>query len=333
MLRVKYRPNHLEDHPIKRTQTVSGRPARGLDLSDRAREAAFNHAMRIPSAMYHRIDWCDAGDPLRRQVEPSADELRHVEGFVVDPLEERALRHAAGEGIPGLLQKYHGRVLLQVSGECAVHCRFCFRRHDTYATIPRHMAEWAPALAAIRGDPSLREVVLSGGDPLMVSDVRLAQLAQRLAAIPHLTRLRLHSRMPVVTPKRIGGALVRWLTALRLAPIVVLHCNHAAELGPETLAALGRLLDAGIPLLNQSVLLKGVNDDVNVLAELCETLVNHRVMPYYLHLLDPVAGAAHFHVERDRARALIAALQTRLPGYAVPRLVQEQPGQPSKTPL
>ena len=281
--------------------------------------------------MAKRINWDDPQDPLRRQVLPSTEELHRVDGFVTDPLAEAEARRSSGAQIPGFLQKYHGRVLLQVSGQCAIHCRFCFRRHDAYADIPKNLAEWSAALTSIANDPSIHEVLFSGGDPLMLPDWRLAELVQQLATIPHLARIRIHSRMPIVTPKRIGAALIRWLTETRLTPVMVIHCNHPLELDARAQAALSRLVNAGIPVLNQSVLLKGVNDNVDTLTALCETLVNHRVIPYYLHLLDPVAGAAHFQVGKEDARALVAQLQARLPGYAIPKLVQEQPGKLSKT--
>ncbi|MBF0463366.1 MAG: EF-P beta-lysylation protein EpmB [Magnetococcales bacterium] len=295
------------------------------DMDAEARQAADLYSWRVPSVWAKRIDWHNPNDPLRRQVMPSAAELQSVAGFTVDPLAEHGEQR-----VPGLLQKYAGRVLLQVSGHCPIHCRYCFRRHDTYANLPHDRATWAPALQWIAQDPSIHEVVLSGGDPLMVADRHLAELVQSLAAIPHLLRLRVHSRMPVVAPKRVGVRLLRGLTTTRLTPVLVIHCNHAAELDAAVLAGLARLQQAGILVLNQSVLLRGVNDDADTLVALCETLVNHRVLPYYLHLLDPVAGAAHFQVDRERARALILELQARLPGYAVPKLVWEQPGQSSK---
>lgn len=291
-------------------------------------QAADIYPLRVPSAWAKRMGWDDQQDPLSRQVLPSGAELRQVAGFVTDPLVEEAARQ-----LPGLLQKYAGRVLLQVSGQCAIHCRFCFRRHERYTDLPNSPATWSPALALIAADSSIHEVVLSGGDPLMLADRQLADLVGRLAAIPHLLRLRIHSRMPIVTPKRIGPPLLRWLTGTRLTPVMVLHCNHPAELDSAALDGIARLLQAGVLLFNQSVLLKGVNDEVDILATLCELLVNHRVVPYYLHLLDPVAGAAHFQVDLSRARQLITQLQARLPGYAVPKLVMEQPGQPSKTPI
>ncbi|MEO5362326.1 MAG: EF-P beta-lysylation protein EpmB [Magnetococcus sp. DMHC-8] len=321
-----------KDHPAAHARDdLPGRqprPDRSAGLDIEARQAAALYPLRVPSAWAGRMAWHDPRDPLQRQVMPSGEELRPAVGFVTDPLAEQA-----GRTLPGLLQKYAGRVLLQVSGACPIHCRFCFRRHDGYANLPDSQSAWSPVVAAIANDPSLREVVLSGGDPLMQSDRFLMALVRRLADIPHLQRLRVHSRMPVVTPRRVGPRLLQWLTATRLTPVLVIHCNHPAELDATVLAGLTRLQQAGVLVLNQSVLLRGVNDDPAILADLCETLVNHRVLPYYLHLLDPVAGSAHFQVDREQARSLISQLQARLPGYAVPKLVWEQPGQPSKMPV
>ena len=270
----------------------------------------------------------DPNDPLLRQVLPHADEEVPVAGFVDDPVAEHRLARA-----PGLLVKYPGRALLITTPVCAVHCRYCFRRHFPYEETPRSLEAWRPALDALAQDPSIREVILSGGDPLTVVDERLSWLACQLAAIGHLLRLRVHTRLPIVLPERINGELLRWLTGTRLTPIVVVHINHANEIDSSCEAALGRLLDAGVPVLNQAVLLRGINDDVESLVALCERLVNLRVMPYYLHQLDRVAGAAHFEVPESTGRRLIAELQQRLPGYAVPRYVHEIAGELGKTPL
>ena len=327
------------NHPIKHTKPIPRKKQRRSTNQEAGiQEANRRYPFRVPSSLSQRIDWNNPQDPLHRQFMPSAEEMLSVAGFTTDPLAEERARHTTQDSlspayIPGLLQKYHGRVLLQLSGECAIHCRFCFRRHDDYADIPKNREEWSPALALIARDTSLREVIFSGGDPLMLADNPLATLVHRLAMIPHLKRVRVHSRMPIVTPKRVGSALIRWMTETRLTPIMVIHCNHPAELDNAALAAIARLVDAGIPVLSQSVLLKGVNDDAHTLALLYEKLINHRVMPYYLHLLDKVAGAAHFQVTETVARTLIIELQARLPGYAIPRLVWEQAGAPSKTPI
>jgi len=263
----------------------------------------------------------DPHDPLLRQVLPLAAEEDDVPGYTADPLDE-----AAVESAPGLLHKYHGRALLVTTGVCAVHCRYCFRRHYPYEELPGGIAAWEPALAAIAGDPSITEVILSGGDPLALSDERLALLAGRLEVIPHVRRLRVHSRLPIVIPERVEDDLLAWFASPRWTPVLVVHANHAAELDEQVAAGLARLAAAGVVLLNQSVLLRGVNDDGQALVELSERLIDCRVTPYYLHQLDRVRGAAHFAVSEARGLELIAELRARLPGYAVPRYVRETPG-------
>jgi EF-P beta-lysylation protein EpmB len=234
---------------------------------------------------------------------------------------------------PGLLRKYHGRALLVTTGACAVHCRYCFRRHFPYAEQNPGGTQWPRVLEHLDADATINEIILSGGDPLALSDERLAALAAALDAVPHLRTLRLHTRLPVVLPERIDEALLRWLRATRLKAVVVIHANHAREIDADVVAALARLRRAGAVLLNQTVLLKGVNDDAETLAALSEALFAAEVLPYYLNALDRVAGAAHFEVEHGRARALIETLRRRLPGYLVPRLVCETAGAPYKLPL
>ncbi len=267
-------------------------------------------------------------DPLLRQVLPLAAERVATPGFGLDPVGD-----SAAERAPGLLQKYQGRALLMVQGACAVHCRYCFRRHSPYSGRGPRGPRLAAALAVIRADPALSEIVLSGGDPLLLTDAVLGRLLTDLAAIPHLRRLRLHSRLPVVLPNRITPGLCGLLGALPRPLVMVIHANHAAELGAAAAAGLKALSAAGLTLLNQSVLLRGVNDTPDALAGLCEQLHDCGVLPYYLHQLDPVAGAAHFAVPDPVAHALMAALRERLPGYLVPRLVRESAGAPCKTPL
>ncbi|MCR6496663.1 KamA family radical SAM protein [Thermomonas sp. S9] len=233
----------------------------------------------------------------------------------------------------GVIHKYNGRALLIATGSCAVHCRYCFRRHYPYAGDTAAAAGWRDAVALVAADPSLHEVILSGGDPLSLADHKLMALTDALRAIPHIRRLRLHTRLPVVLPERVDAGLLAWLGGLPWPVVVVLHANHANEFDPAVDAALARLRAAGASLLNQAVLLRGVNDDVEALAELCERGFAAGVLPYYLHQLDRVAGAAHFEVDDAHALALHAALAARLPGYLVPRLVREIAGQPGKTPL
>jgi EF-P beta-lysylation protein EpmB len=293
-----------------------------------ARAAARAFPLRVPRGFVARMRRGDAADPLLRQVLPLGVELEVRDGFVADPTGDLAVARA-----PGLLTKYEGRALLVATGACAVHCRYCFRRHFPYGDENPRADGWRAALAAIAADPSIDEVILSGGDPLSLSDRRLAELSQQLAALPQLKRLRIHTRHPVVLPERVCDELIGWLAPLGLQKVVVLHANHADELDGAVGAACARLRDAGCTLLNQSVLLRGVNDDADALVALSERLFAFGVLPYYLHQLDRVAGAAHFEVPDAEALALHAALTAKLPGYLVPRLVREVAGAPSKLPL
>ncbi|MEM7201798.1 MAG: EF-P beta-lysylation protein EpmB [Planctomycetota bacterium] len=296
---------------------------------DGARRAAQCFPLVVPEAYLARIRARDPDDPLLRQVLPVGAECAPPPpGFHDDPVAERGTARR-----PGLLHKYHGRALLIVAGVCAVACRYCFRRHFPYDESPAGLAEWEPSLRLLGDSEDLEEVILSGGDPLMRSDAWLRALSTRLADIPHLRRLRLHTRLPIVVPDRVDQALLEWLTETRLAPTVVVHANHPAEIDDACGAALLRLVRHGVPVLNQSVLLRGVNDDADVLAELSRRLLDVRVMPYYLHQLDPVAGAQHFEVPVERGLEIVAALRERLPGYGVPRYVREVPGAPHKVPL
>ncbi|GHE20466.1 EF-P beta-lysylation protein EpmB [Halomonas urumqiensis] len=293
--------------------------------------AQTGHALfevRVPEAFVARMRHGDANDPLLRQVLPLGEERLAREGYVSDPLAEA--EHTSSRG---LIHKYAGRVLLITSPACAVNCRYCFRRHFPYAENSPSRAQWDATLDALRDDPSISEAILSGGDPLAANDRQLAWLVARLEAIPHLKRLRIHTRLPVVIPDRIDEALLGWLDATRLQKVVVLHINHAQEIDDAVIAACARLKRAGVTLLNQSVLLRGVNDTTDALAELSERLFEAGILPYYLHVLDPVAGAAHFDVPDDEARERVAELRKRLPGFLMPRLVREVPGEASKTPL
>ncbi len=292
-----------------------------------ARAAAVRFSLRVPRGFVARMRKGDPDDPLLRQVLPLGAELEATPGFVADPVGDRAAQAA-----PGVLHKYHGRALLIVTGTCAVHCRYCFRREYPYADAHAGADEWRPALAYLAGDPSLREVILSGGDPLSLSDRRLGALLAELDRIPHLEWLRIHSRQPIMLPERVDDGLLDLLTRTRLRPVLVVHANHPREIDAAVRAALARLAAVSVTLLNQSVLLRGVNDSAAILVELSETLFAARVLPYYLHRLDPVRGAAHFDVNEIEASAIMKTLRQRLPGYLVPRLVREQPGQPAKTP-
>ena len=290
-----------------------------------ARAAARLFPLRVPRGFVARMRPRDPHDPLLRQVLPLAEECLAVEGFGVDPVGD-----LSAMVVPGVLHKYHGRVLLTATGACAVHCRYCFRRHFPYADANPVADQWRQALDYIAGDESIAEVILSGGDPLSLSDRRLAELTRRLEAIPHLRRLRLHTRLPIVLPERVNDELSDWLGATRLKTAVVVHANHANEIDASVIAALARLKASGAELLNQSVLLHGVNDSSEALTALSEILFEAGVLPYYLHWLDKVQGAAHFEVKEHEALRLMAELNRRLPGYLVPRLVREIPGAPGK---
>ncbi|HET7202893.1 MAG TPA: EF-P beta-lysylation protein EpmB [Steroidobacteraceae bacterium] len=303
----------------------------GPEWLEPARKAAAKFPLRVPTSYLARMRRGDPYDPLLRQVLPLGAELGDAPGYVADPVGDlRAL------GGPGLLQKYHGRALLIASGTCAVHCRYCFRREFPYSGQNAARHAFAEALAAIRADTSIGEVLLSGGDPLTLGDRRLGALLRELDGIDHVRRVRIHTRLPVVLPERIdAGFLETWSPRLRVQRVIVLHANHANEVrdAPDVRAALARLRENGTALLNQSVLLAGVNDSVEALADLSERLFEHGALPYYLHVLDPVRGAAHFDVPELVARRLVAGLGERLPGYLVPRLVREVPGAPAKTML
>lgn len=299
-----------------------------LDLPPAVGAACDNFPLFVPRPYLGRIRRGDPRDPLLAQVLPTPEEYAPAAGFVADPVGDAPAQRAGG-----LLHKYAGRVLLVTTGACAVHCRYCFRRHFPYGGGPRSLAAWAPALDYIAGDESVREVILSGGDPLSVADALLAELAGRIARIEHVQRLRVHTRLPIMIPQRVTPELLDWLRGTRLTPVMVVHVNHPAELDDSVAAALAAVVDAGVPVLNQAVLLAGVNDAADVLVELSNRLVDLRVMPYYLHQLDRVAGAAHFEVPVQRGRELMECLRARLPGYAVPRYVLEVAGAANKVPL
>lgn len=290
-------------------------------------KAAARFAFRVPQPYARRMRMGDPTDPLLRQVLPIRDELREVAGFTADPVGD-----LGAQRLPGFLHKYHGRALLLLSGACAVNCRYCFRRE-----FPYQGAVGAPQLAAavctIAQDSRLNEVILSGGDPLLMHDPQLAGLLHQLSAIPHLRRLRIHTRVPLVLPSRVTAALLDCLARSRLQTVLVMHVNHAQEIDQEVVAACAALAKQGVTLLNQSVLLRGVNDEIEALVNLSEALFSAGILPYYLHLLDPVRGAAHFYVAEEQVRALQTALQTRLAGYLVPRVVREVAGAPSKIPF
>lgn len=289
---------------------------------------AGDFPLLVPPSFLARIRPGDPNDPLLRQVLPVVEEADVVPGFTADPVGDGDAKLASG-----VLQKYHGRALLITTGSCAVHCRYCFRRHFPYEEAPHSSAAWDAALALVAEDVTITEVILSGGDPLMLVDSRLGALIEKIQAIEHVTRLRIHTRLPIVVPARVTQELVAMLEASRLSTVMVIHANHAQELAEDVAAALDELRHAGTLLLNQAVLLRGVNDSVQAQQALSERLIELGVVPYYLHQLDRVAGAAHFEVPIDEGRRIVEELRTRLPGYMVPRYVQEIAGEPNKTVL
>ena len=293
-----------------------------------AEAAARSFPLRVPRGFVARMRRGDPHDPLLRQVLPLAAELLPTPGFSRDPVGDQAALKT-----PGVLHKYQGRVLLTATGACAVHCRYCFRRHFPYEHANASADGWRGALDAIGADASITEVILSGGDPLTLSDRRLTDFVQQLALVPHVMRLRLHSRLPIVLPERVTPMLCDALTGTRLPVVMVLHANHAQEIDASVRKACALLIEHGFLLLNQSVLLRGVNDSVEVLVSLSEDLFAARVLPYYLHQLDRVQGAAHFEVTDEAALALHAGITARLPGYLVPRLVREIPNAAGKMSL
>ncbi|KEQ12309.1 hypothetical protein GZ77_17255 [Endozoicomonas montiporae] len=291
-----------------------------------ALDASKTFAMRIPRSFIARMEYGNPNDPLLRQVLPVGQELTDVAGFGLDPLGEKDKNPTEG-----IIHKYRGRLLLITSGACAVNCRFCFRRHFPYQDNQLSGQHLQRALDYIKSDSSIREVILSGGDPLAASDRRLQQLTSDLAGISHVKTLRIHSRLPVVLPDRVSDDMLHWLRSTRLKTVVVLHCNHANEIDDSVKAAINRLKMAGATLLNQAVLLKGINDSVDAQVTLSEKLFDAGVLPYYLHVLDKVQGAAHFDISEESAQILIRGMMEECAGYLVPKLVRDIPGKASKT--
>ena len=300
----------------------------GLDPADPALALGdgAGFPVLVPRSFASRMRPGDPYDPLLRQVLPVRAEGEPWPGFGLDPVGDGAARAATG-----VIHKYQGRALLISTGSCAIHCRYCFRRHFPYAAETAASAQWADALRYLRAHPEVEEVLLSGGDPLSLATHKLAQLSEGLVGLPTLRRLRIHTRWPVVLPARVDAPLLKWLGTLPWAVVMVLHVNHARELDcPSVHAALLALRRAGVSLLNQAVLLRGINDSAAAQLELSRSLGDLGVMPYYLHLLDRVEGAGHFEVSEHEGRELIDTLRRELPGYLVPRLARESAGAPSK---
>lgn len=281
---------------------------------------------RVPRGFADRMQRGDPNDPLLLQVLAVAEELVLSQAYSSDPLMENEVNL-----IPGLIHKYTHRVLLTVTGACAINCRYCFRRHFPYHMNNPGQAGWDVAMAYIQNDPNINEVILSGGDPLLTNDTHLAQLLEKVTLIPHIKTIRIHTRIPIVLPERINDALRLQLNKIKLNKVIVLHCNHPQELDSNVKKACYHLREAGCHLLNQSVFLKGINDQVDVLSALSERLFEYGVLPYYLHVLDKVQGAAHFDSEIEEVLKVYRALQAVLPGYLVPRLTKEEPGKKHKT--
>ncbi|MDO9424062.1 MAG: EF-P beta-lysylation protein EpmB [Methylobacter sp.] len=287
--------------------------------------ATENFPLRVPLSFAACMEKGNPHDPLLRQVLPINEELFAYPGFNHDPVGD--LASAAQSGV---LHKYHGRVLLINTGSCAINCRYCFRRNFPYADLQLSKQKEEAAIRYIQADASISEVILSGGDPLLLSDARLSRLIQQLNGITHLKRIRIHSRLPIVLPARITGEFINTLTESPKQIVIVVHCNHANEISDCVIAACNLLKTGGITVFNQSVLLKGINDNAEVLCELSEQLFSRGIIPYYLHLLDKATGTGHFEVSEQQALILIRQVQAALPGYLVPKLVKEQAGAASK---
>lgn len=283
--------------------------------------------VRVPLPFINRMTKGDIDDPLLKQVMPLSSEFVVTDGFTADPLQEH---DTVAEG---LLHKYKHRVLMIVKAGCAINCRYCFRRHFPYQENSPNKQRWQQALTYISEHTEISEVIFSGGDPLMASDEHLAWLVEQIEVISHVKRLRIHTRLPVVIPNRITPDLVNLLSQSRLKATMVLHINHSNEIDTDFTNALEPLRAARIPLFNQSVILKNVNDDAKTLIALCEKAFDSGIMPYYLHLFDPVQGAAHFDVQEKTAIKIVNEMLAVLPGFLMPKLVREIAGKANKTPI
>ena len=302
----------------------------GLESSSHATDHQPDFKMLVPEPFARRMQPGNPSDPLLLQVLPSDDENQHTDGFTLDPLMETDPT-LSFQRAPTLIQKYQGRVLMITTPGCAVNCRYCFRRHFPYQE--HRPTAHGEALAVIGADPSVEEVILSGGDPLLLPDRAMNELFEEINAIDHVRRIRLHSRLPIVLPQRVTDELLSVFTQSRCPVTLVVHCNHAQELSSDTAHAFAQLRQAGVHLLNQSVLLRGINDQTTTLCQLSEALFDQGVLPYYLHMPDPVAGTAHFYVTDQEALGLHDEMRTILPGYLLPRLVREEAGKASKSEL
>jgi EF-P beta-lysylation protein EpmB len=311
---------------LRRNMTQWEKLADFLELDQEQQKKILTYSkfpLNLPVRLAEKIVKGTLGDPILKQFLPTKDENQVQADYVLDPVGDTACRSE-----PKLLHKYEGRVLLVCTSACAMHCRYCFRQNFDYEVKDNSFAK---ELARITSDGSIHEVILSGGDPLSLSERVLKKLLEELSIIPHVKRIRFHTRFPIGIPERIDDEFVAMIESLRQQVWFVFHINHVNELDDDIIIAFRKLQKIGCVLLNQAVLLKGVNDDVETLATLCETLVNVGVLPYYLHQLDRVQGAGHFEVREEQGKYLVEELTKRLPGYAVPKYVREIAGMPSKT--
>jgi EF-P beta-lysylation protein EpmB len=314
-------------------QTIITDPAELFDILEldqqylpAAIQASQLFPLKAPRPFVERMKKGDINDPLLRQILPLDEEQATIMGYSSDPVGEQTGQTS------GIIHKYHGRVLLMVNGHCAINCRYCFRRHFPYEDNRQSRTQWEKTLEAISNDSSISEIIYSGGDPLASSDSQLTWLTEQISAIPHIKRLRIHTRLPVVIPQRITDECLAWMSQHRLKTSLVLHINHSNELKDQLLLEnIQRIRHANISLFNQAVLLKGINDNSDTLIQLSEDLYEADILPYYLHVLDKVQGAAHFDISYAEAKSLHTELIHRLPGYLVPKLAQEEAGKPSKT--
>lgn len=324
---------HVNDswqQQLRNTLTTADQLLHKLNLTPEevgySAQASADFSLKVPLAFVNRMRPGNPKDPLLLQVLAGAQELQKTPGYNADPVGE------VGSSNPqrGIIHKYHGRALLIVSGGCAVNCRYCFRRHFPYGDNQNSRKQWREALHYISSDSSIEEVILSGGDPLVATDGQLGELIAEIGSIGHVRRLRIHTRLPIVIPDRITDTLLSAICHPQLQTIMVVHCNHPNEIDQSVRIAMSALKGRDITLLNQSVLLAGVNDDADTLIALSDTLFSAGALPYYLHLLDKVQGAAHFDVPEERAALLVGEMASRLPGYLVPKLAREVAGAGSK---
>jgi len=310
----------LEFVGLKSARKAGNKPARS------ALKPSF--PLRVTHAFASRIGKGNPRDPLLLQVLPQPAESTETSQYLPQPLLEESFQRS-----PGVLQKYQGRALIIVNGTCAIHCRYCFRQNFPYQSMRQSRQLWQQTLSTIRSDHTLEEIIFSGGDPLLLSDKHLTGLIGDLEHIPHVNTLRIHSRIPIVLPARITDSLTAILAGSRLRIVNVIHCNHGNEIDQQVGDALTKLKSVSSALLNQTVLLRGINDNSDSLACLSRKLFDHDVLPYYLHMLDKVSGTAHFKADREALQKIMPELRSQLPGYLVPKAVQEIPGEPSKSPI